>query len=58
MLLTLSVVWMMEDRVDAASGSWRGSVTVRRKEVRVWIAPRISIEETEQGSVELRWTWD
>jgi hypothetical protein len=52
------VDWMTEESVDADSGSWRGDVTVRRKEVRVWSAPRISIEETEQGSVELRWTWD
>jgi hypothetical protein len=57
-LWILFVDWMTEESVDADSGSWRGDVTVRRKEVRVWSAPRISIEETEQGSVELRWTWD
>ena len=47
---------MIDERVEATSGSRRGEVTVRRKDSRVWSAPRISIEETEQGSVELRWT--
>lgn len=49
---------MMEERVDAEVGSWSGDVAVRRKDLRVWRVPRISTEETEQGSVELRWTWN
>lgn len=58
MLLTLFAVWMMEERVDVEVGSWSGDITVRRKDLRVWRVPRISTEETEQGSVELRWTWN
>jgi len=34
-LLTLFAVWMMEERVDAELGSWRGDVMFRNKDARV-----------------------